>query len=55
MIKVVHRADEQQENVVQRFIRVDPMADKYPNLSPYNYTLNNPLSYIDPDGRDGGV
>lgn len=33
------------------WLSVDPMAEKYPGWSPYNYTLQNPLKYVDPDGR----
>jgi uncharacterized protein RhaS with RHS repeats len=41
-----------------RWLSVDPLAakgpygNKYPGWSPYNYTLNNPLRYVDPDGMD---
>jgi RHS repeat-associated protein len=31
---------------------VDPLAAKYPGLSPYCFVSNNPIVYIDPDGRD---
>ena len=31
---------------------VDPMADKYPSLSPYNYCAWNPMKIVDPDGCD---
>ncbi|WP_291151923.1 RHS repeat-associated core domain-containing protein [Flavobacterium sp. UBA7680] len=31
---------------------VDPLAEKYPDYSPYVYCANNPVLYIDPDGRD---
>ena len=31
---------------------VDPLADKYPGYSPYNYTLNNPVNNCDPLGTD---
>jgi RHS repeat-associated protein len=31
---------------------VDPMAEKYPNLSSYIYTGNNPINRFDPNGMD---
>lgn len=31
---------------------VDPLAEKYYSFSPYNYTLNSPVNYIDPFGMD---
>lgn len=31
---------------------VDPLAEKYYNSSTYAYCANNPIIYIDPDGRD---
>jgi RHS repeat-associated protein len=31
---------------------VDPMADKYPSLSPYNYCAWNPMKLVDPDGEE---
>ena len=34
------------------WLSVDPMADKYPNISPYAYCNWNPVKLVDPDGRD---
>jgi RHS repeat-associated protein len=33
------------------WLSVDPLAEKYPNIGSYVYCANNPVKYIDPDGR----
>ena len=37
--------------ILARFTTQDPLAEKYPWLSPYNHCANNPLRYTDKDGR----
>ena len=32
--------------------QMDPLAEKYPEVSPYAFCLNNPINYFDPDGRE---
>ena len=34
------------------WLSVDPMADKYPNISPYAYCAWNPVKLVDPDGKE---
>ena len=34
------------------WLSIDPMADKYPSISPYAYCAWNPVKLVDPDGRD---
>jgi len=34
------------------WLSVDPMSDKYPSMSPYNYCANNPVILVDSDGRE---
>ena len=39
-------------DILTGWLSVDPMADKYPNISPYAYCAWNPVRLVDPDGED---
>ena len=34
------------------WLSIDPMADKYPGISPYAYCAWNPVKFVDPDGKE---
>ena len=34
------------------WLSVDPLADKYPSISPYAYCAWNPVKLVDPDGNE---
>ena len=38
-----------------RFLSTDPLQKKYPDLSPYHFSGNNPILFVDYDGKDFGV
>ncbi|QTE21825.1 hypothetical protein [Polaribacter cellanae] len=37
--------------IVSRWFSPDPLSEEFPSWSPYNFTMNNPIRFIDPDGR----
>jgi len=37
---------------IGRWHVIDPMAEKYYSMSPYNYVAGNPMIYIDPNGQE---
>ena len=57
----MHRLDlydygaRQYDPVIGQFTQIDPLCEKYYHISPYAYCNNNPIKYIDPDGRSTQV
>ncbi len=37
------------------WLALDPLMVKYPGMSPYNFCANNPILFVDYDGRDFGI
>ena len=53
LLSIVHFSSARYYNSdLSIWISVDPLSDKYPNLSPYTYCADNPVRLVDPDGRD---
>jgi hypothetical protein len=46
LLAVAHLTDD-----VLKWLSVDPLSDKYPNISPYAYCNWNPIKFVDPDGE----
>lgn len=34
-----------------RWMSPDPLSEEFPSYSPYNFCYNNPMRFVDPDGR----
>lgn len=48
-IKTIVLSDDE----IARWTSIDPLAAKYPQLSPYNFVDNNPIRMVDPNGMEG--
>jgi hypothetical protein len=47
--------EQKEETSVNSFVSamsIDPLCEKYYWISPYAYCMNNPIKFIDPDGRE---
>lgn len=40
---------------IGRWMNIDPLAEEYCNVTPYNYSANNPVFFVDYDGEDYGI
>ncbi len=40
---------------IGRMMQVDPHAENWSPVSPYVYTINNPVNFVDPDGKDARI
>jgi RHS repeat-associated protein len=49
-LKVVYKKGSFEQNNVQRFLSIDPLAENSRRWTPYNFTYNNPIYFVDPDG-----
>ena len=38
-----------------RFTTIDPLSNNHYGISPYSYCMNNPMKFIDPDGKDAMI
>ncbi len=45
----------QHDPILARWDRIDPLCEKYYNVSSYVYCANSPIILVDPDGKETGL
>jgi hypothetical protein len=50
-LHIVKGERSREEKCAQLWLSVDPLAEKYPSISSFAYVAQNPIIYIDPDGK----
>lgn len=51
----IHKEFAYEPEIVSRWLSPDPLAQKFPEMSPYHFVKNNPVIYIDPDGQENVI
>jgi hypothetical protein len=50
-LDTVHPESTLRPEIISRWFSPDPLSDEFPSWSPYTFVYNNPVRFIDPDGR----
>ncbi len=50
-LDTVHSEATLNPQLISRWFSPDPLCEEFPSWSPYNFTMNNPIRFFDPNGK----